>query len=93
MWANDQELRKIMEGNKLTILRQHTKEYPKWEYNFPTKCTRKAIKLISCLEWYWNMWINEINGCSKRNGFSKDGSETGYQIQATFVNKYAIWCL
>ena len=36
MWGNDQELREIMEGNKLTILRNHTKEDPKWVYNFPT---------------------------------------------------------
>ena len=36
MWGNDQELREIMEGNRLTILKNHTKEDPKWVYNFPT---------------------------------------------------------
>ena len=36
MCGNDQELTEIMEGNKLTILRNHTKEDPKWVYNFPS---------------------------------------------------------
>ena len=36
MWGNDQELRFIMEGKKITILGNNTKEDHKWVYNFPT---------------------------------------------------------
>ena len=36
IWSNNKELREIMEGNRLTILRDHTRGDIKSVYNFPS---------------------------------------------------------